>query len=116
MKNLWSSALRTGEPNYSGGASTRAKKLLQPSPKLVRDTNPLVICKPDIGEQGGGTGRARNLRKRGTSYLDSVLAISEKMLLALWPIKETVPTTMTTMTANITAYSAMSCPSSSHHM
>src|ERR1041385_2325586 len=39
----------------------------------------------------------------------------ENTLLALDPIKRMVPTTITRMTASMTAYSAISCPSSSHH-
>src|SRR6202034_4829146 len=41
------------------------------------------------------------------------LATFEKTLFALEPTRRTVPTTITRMTANITAYSAMSWPSSS---
>jgi hypothetical protein len=41
------------------------------------------------------------------------LAVAEKMLFALDPIKRTVPTTIRRMTATITAYSAMSWPLSS---
>src|SRR6266481_1366111 len=41
------------------------------------------------------------------------LAAAENALLALEPIKRTVPTTRTRITANITAYSAISCPDSS---
>lgn len=40
------------------------------------------------------------------------LAVFEKTLLALDPISRIVPTTRTRITASITAYSAMSCPSS----
>jgi hypothetical protein len=39
------------------------------------------------------------------------LATDENTLLAFDPIKRIVPTTITRMTANITAYSAMSWPS-----
>ncbi len=41
------------------------------------------------------------------------LATEEKMLLALNPMSRTVPTTITRMTAGMTAYSAMSWPLSS---
>jgi hypothetical protein len=41
------------------------------------------------------------------------LAASENTLFALLPIMRMVPTTMTRMTASMTAYSAMSCPWSS---
>ena len=44
----------------------------------------------------------------------SELATLENALLAFDPIKRTVPTTRTRITANITAYSAMSCPASSN--
>src|SRR5580704_7451735 len=43
----------------------------------------------------------------------SELATEEKILLALVPISRTVPTTITRITANMTAYSAMSCPCTS---
>src|SRR6202035_5164753 len=41
------------------------------------------------------------------------LAACENTLLEFDPIRRTVPTTNTRITANITAYSAMSCPASS---
>src|SRR5919108_2278795 len=44
-----------------------------------------------------------------------VLATEEKALLALLPTKRMVPTTRTKITANITAYSAMSWPALSFH-
>lgn len=43
-----------------------------------------------------------------TGYPPSALAVSENTLLAWVPISRMVPTTMTRMTASITAYSAMS--------
>lgn len=43
------------------------------------------------------------------------LATFENTLFALEPIKRMVPTTITRMTANMTAYSAISCPSSPPH-
>src|SRR5207237_8541824 len=43
------------------------------------------------------------------------LATEEKTLLALLPTRRIVPTTITRITASITAYSAMSCPLSSLH-
>jgi len=43
------------------------------------------------------------------------LATDENTLLALEPTNRIVPTTMTRITASITAYSAMSWPSSSRH-
>lgn len=46
-------------------------------------------------------------------YCAMELAVAEKALLALPPISRTVPTTRTRITANMTAYSAMSCPLSS---
>src|ERR1700690_1583055 len=48
-------------------------------------------------------------------YCEIVLATCENTVLALVPIRRTVPITITRMTASITAYSAMSCPSSSSH-
>jgi hypothetical protein len=42
------------------------------------------------------------------SYCDMELAVAEKALLAFAPINRMVPTTKTRMTANITAYSAIS--------
>src|SRR5581483_2800595 len=44
-----------------------------------------------------------------------VLATFEKTVLAFVPISRIVPTTITRITASITAYSAMSCPSSFFH-
>src|SRR5271165_913535 len=43
------------------------------------------------------------------------LATCENTLFALLPIRRTVPITITRITANITAYSAMSCPSLLRH-
>jgi hypothetical protein len=43
------------------------------------------------------------------------LATLEKTVLELLPISRTVPTTITRITASITAYSAISWPSSSNH-
>ena len=45
----------------------------------------------------------------------TALATEENTLLALEPISRMVPTTITRMTASITAYSAMSWPESSRH-
>jgi len=42
------------------------------------------------------------------------LAAAEKTLLAFEPMSRIVPTTITRITASMTAYSAMSCPSSSN--
>jgi hypothetical protein len=54
-------------------------------------------------------------KRRNFAYYWSELATLENAVLAFDPIKRTVPTTKTRMTANITAYSAMSCPASSDH-
>src|ERR1700690_4163340 len=43
------------------------------------------------------------------------LATDENTLFAFVPIRRTVPITITRITASITAYSAMSCPSSLRH-
>ena len=51
--------------------------------------------------------------KSGNPAYWSELATLENAVFAFDPIKRTVPTTRTRMTANITAYSAMSCPASS---
>jgi hypothetical protein len=48
-------------------------------------------------------------------YWPIELATAEKTLLAFPPINRRVPTTITKMTASITAYSAISWPSSSDH-
>jgi hypothetical protein len=45
-------------------------------------------------------------------YCPIELAVAENTLFALPPINRSVPTTITKMTASITAYSAISCPSS----
>jgi hypothetical protein len=50
----------------------------------------------------------RGRRDRKPCYCWIELAVAEKALLALAPIKRMVPTTKTRITANITAYSAMS--------
>ena len=47
---------------------------------------------------------------RNVSYWIALLTC-EKTLLAFEPISRTVPTTITRITAIITEYSAMSCPS-----
>jgi hypothetical protein len=47
-----------------------------------------------------------------SSYPLSALAVCEKTLFACEPIKRMVPTTITRITASITAYSAISWPSS----
>src|SRR5215469_10139487 len=44
------------------------------------------------------------------------LATFENTVFAFEPIKRIVPTTRTRITASMTAYSAMSCPSSSDHI
>src|SRR5712692_5962116 len=49
--------------------------------------------------------------RRGSHWIE--LAAAEKTLLAIAPMSRSVPTTITRITASITAYSAMSCPSSS---
>ena len=54
------------------------------------------------------------LRLRG-SYPPIELATAENTLFELPPINRMVPTTSTRITASMTAYSAMSCPSSSVH-
>jgi hypothetical protein len=54
------------------------------------------------------------LQLRG-SYCPIELATDENTLFELDPINRMVPTTSTRMTANMTAYSAMSWPSSSDH-
>src|SRR5271156_953287 len=48
-------------------------------------------------------------------YCDILLDTWLNTLFALPPINWTVPITITRITASITAYSAMSCPSSVHH-
>jgi hypothetical protein len=55
-----------------------------------------------------------NLRVRG-SYWPIELATEENTLFELPPINRIVPTTNTRITANMTAYSAMSWPWSSVH-
>ena len=51
-------------------------------------------------------------RKPLSRYCPMELAVAENTLFALPPINRIVPTTKTKMTASITAYSAISCPSS----
>ena len=54
---------------------------------------------------------------RGSRLIDyfMLLAIAENTLLAWEPTRRIVPTTITRITASITAYSAMSWPRSSDH-
>src|SRR5579871_3540238 len=66
-----------------------------------------IPIKPSVGE------RARPLDRWALDYCME-LATLENTLLALEPIKRMVPTTITRITASITAYSAISCPSCSH--
>jgi hypothetical protein len=56
--------------------------------------------------------RGRNYKVNVTGYWIELAAL-EKTVLAFEPINRTVPTTNTRMTANITAYSAISWPESS---
>jgi hypothetical protein len=53
--------------------------------------------------------------KTFSRYCPIELAVAENTLFALPPINRSVPTTITKMTASITAYSAISCPSSCDH-
>src|SRR5580704_15292702 len=53
--------------------------------------------------------------KAAVAYWAIWLATDENTLFALPPIRRTVPITITSITASITAYSAMSCPSSLRH-
>src|SRR5229473_1945126 len=53
--------------------------------------------------------------KAAAVYWAIWLATDENTLFALPPIRRTVPITITSITASITAYSAMSCPSSLRH-
>ena len=48
--------------------------------------------------------------KTFSGYCPIELAVAENTLFALPPINRSVPTTITKMTASITAYSAISCP------
>src|SRR5215472_15917443 len=60
------------------------------------------------------TGGKTSVRRHRLSYWME-LAAAENELLAFEPIKRTVPTTSTRITASMTAYSAMSWPESSDH-
>src|SRR6202521_3433345 len=53
--------------------------------------------------------------KAAAAYRAIWLASDENTLFALPPIRRTVPITISSITASITAYSAMSCPSSLRH-
>jgi hypothetical protein len=64
--------------------------------------------------RGGWEGFPKN-GGRTTAYCDIALPTCENTLLALPPIRRTVPITITRITASITAYSATSCPCSSTH-
>jgi hypothetical protein len=69
----------------------------------------------------GGRDSVRDIRRSRSGsvnwevfsrYCPIELAVAENTLFALPPINRSVPTTITKMTASITAYSAISCPSS----
>src|SRR5450432_2267033 len=90
--------------------------LAHPDPKLGRrrySGKPVVVGSKN-GARGKSCHKISSLRinSDGNAYC-SELATLENALLAFEPISLTVPTTNTRMTANITAYSAMSCPESS---
>jgi hypothetical protein len=65
-------------------------------------------------EQGDNPPQAFERKEKRDCYCIELFTL-EKTLLELDPTKRIVPTTITRMTANITAYSAMSCPASSFH-
>ena len=79
-----------------------------------------------IGINTGGTGNASIVAAsvkrqkfsmaRGLHHPPSELATLENTLFAFPPISRIVPTTITRITASITAYSAMSWPSSFDHI
>jgi hypothetical protein len=90
--NLWGTAGNGASTNYGGGACG-----------TVFEITPWVDDKPwPEGE-------------RFSRYCPIELAVAENTLFALPPINRSVPTTITKMTASITAYSAISCPSSCDH-
>lgn len=72
--------------------------------------------RPRNGEHRLEGKHSQNKRGGGESFaqFDIWLCTCENTLLALPPIKRTVPMTITNITANITAYSATSCPRSSN--
>ena len=103
-------ASRTGS-----GLSESAYAAEQRSYTTKSGFHPLVSWSRIGGHRGKSTRRGlgkRNGRERRL-YPPMALAVSENTLLAWVPTNRIVPTTMTRMTANMTAYSAMSCPSSS---
>jgi hypothetical protein len=96
--------------------------MAHPHPKLLRSRCP---WKPEVSGKCGAWSKSCHRVFHFNTKSDEVarspellsywseLATWENALLAFDPIKRTVPTTRTRITANITAYSAMSCPASS---
>src|SRR5208337_1647682 len=89
---------------------------LAPILHLRREWKPIAAKKTEVAKSCHRDSKTRipevfqNLWNRGYCI---ELATVENALLALPPIRRTVPITNTRMTASMTAYSAMSCPFSS---
>src|ERR1019366_4725569 len=79
-------------------------------PKAAKRAEVAKSCHRDAGHNVRNADVFQNLWNRG--YCKE-LATVENAVLALVPIRRTVPITNTRMTASMTAYSAMSCPCSS---
>lgn len=87
-------------------------------PRSNKPTDPVFSPAADVGRSKNLTTTTHQAAfpKRTNDTLSghwTELATCEKTVFALEPIRRTVPTTITRMTANMTAYSAMSCPFSS---
>jgi hypothetical protein len=98
--------------------TTEAHGRERPCPHLSAgsDTTPSSAVSVILPSRAGGPGAFACARRVSTlRYCEIELATEEKTLLALEPMSRIVPTTMTKITANMTAYSAMSCPASSRH-
>jgi len=112
-------------PSDVGRTSRLAVRARQPNSIIL-----IVTSKAGTTESGGIRLQKPNTKKAARpevwlcarikmwarrSYWPIELATEENTLLELLPINRMVPTTSTRITASITAYSAMSCPSSSDH-
>src|SRR5882724_8933242 len=82
------------------------------------DYNRRAVADENADENNEGDSRRGNGLEAGNQLSRAywiALPTDENTLLALEPISRIVPTTITRITANITAYSATSCPCSSRH-
>ena len=89
------------------GLQNQTECFLEMRIKLLIVVSNLLAC-----QQYSYSVEALAEREAFSRYCPIELAVAENTLFALPPINRSVPTTITKMTASITAYSAISCPSS----